>query len=218
MPRLYLALLRGKGPPERSEFAQLRPALRLLIIALAGWVGLIATVTALAILYLELDIISRPELLGPQTSSEAHIQTPRSVTFDNIVDRPLFARSRTPTTVLVSVASPSSPDRVGDQNIRLKGVFIRGALIKAFVTSTNTPLGTWVALDDDVGGWRVAAVTPDHMELNVRDEKVIIPLTFSGSLPPGQAAVKDAQPKQRIYGPRQNPKLAPAPDLVALGR
>jgi hypothetical protein len=219
MPRVYCTLLGRQDLPERSEFAQLRPALRLLIIALAGWVGLVTILTALAMSWLEPNITGRPELLGARTSSAAPFKTARSARFDNIVDHPLFSRTRKPATLVESVAGPSSPDRViRDHNITLKGVFIRGATIKAFVTSTQSPFGTWVALDDDVGGWRVAGVTPDQMVLNANDEKVIVPLSFGGSSHRGQIAVKDAQSRQPIYGPRQNPKSAPAPDLVAFSR
>ena len=51
---------------------------------------------------------------------------------------------------------------------------------KAFLTSTQSPLGVWVELNGEIDGWRVAAVTPEQVVLEGQGEKLTIPLHASG--------------------------------------
>jgi len=58
----------------------------------------------------------------------------------------------------------------------LKGVFINGASAKAFLTSTQNPLGVWVAVNEEIAGWRVVTIQPDQVLLDAQNEKLVIPL------------------------------------------
>jgi len=205
MSRLYAALLGRKDLPKRSEFAQLRRGLQLMIIGLAGWVGLVVAATIVAVLSVEASIVSAPAGLGTRASAAGAVDAGSRAGFENISQRPLFSRSRTPVAVVLPVALPAPPPPLRDRDIKLKGVFIDGTITKAFLTSTESPFGSWVGLNGEIGGWRVEAVTPDQVVLNASDEKLIIPLTFGGASHAGVSASKDVHPPRPIFGPRQNP-------------
>jgi hypothetical protein len=204
--------------PQRSEFAQLRPGLRLLVIGLAGWVGLVAVVTIIGIVSVEISTMSGPAWLSDRASSAATADLGSRVGFENISQRPLFSRSRRAVAVVQAQPAviPSSPQQVRDQNLKLKGVFLNGEMAKAFVTSTESPFGSWVALNGEIGGWRVASVTSDQVVLNGNEEKLVIPLIFAGPPQAGAAPAPGAQPRQPTVGPRQNPKqvLVPPPVVI----
>jgi hypothetical protein len=208
LSRLFCAALLGrKDLPEPGEFAQLRRGLRFLIIGLASWVGVVGAATVLAVLWLQISTMSAPSWLGTRTSSVATVDAHFRSGFENILQRPLFSRSRKPIAVAlarpVALVSPLPPSR--DRNIKLKGVFLNGAIAKAFVTSTEAPSGSWVAINGEIGGWRIASVTSDQMVLNANEEKLVIPLTFDGPSHAGVAPATNAQPNQPIFEPRQNP-------------
>jgi hypothetical protein len=74
---------------------------------------------------------------------------------------------------------PSLPVRL-DQNITLKGVFMNGALAKAFLTSAQNPVGVWVQANEEIAGWRVVAVKQDQVLLDAQNEKLVIPLAVNG--------------------------------------
>ena len=217
--RQFASVLGRQELPHRSEFTQLRPGLRLLVIGLAGWVGLVAVVTMIGIVSVEVSTMSAPAWLSNRASSAATADLGSRVGFENISQRPLFSRSRRAVVAVVQAQPtviPSSPQQVRDQNLKLKGVFLSGEVAKAFVTSTESPFGSWVALNGEIGGWRVASVTSDQVVLNGNEEKLVIPLIFAGPSQAGVAPAKGVQPGQPTFGPRQNPKqvLVPPPIVI----
>jgi hypothetical protein len=216
--RQFASMLGRQELPHRSEFAQLRPGLRLLAIGLAGWVGLVAVGTIIGIVSVEVSTMSAPAWLSNRASSAATADLRSRVGFENISQRPLFSRSRRG--VAVVQAQPtviaSSPRQVRDQNLKLKGVFLNGEVAKAFVTSTESPSGSWVALNSEIGGWRVASVTSDQVVLNGNEEKLVIPLIFAGPSHAGVAPAQGVQPRQPTSGPRQNPNQAAVPPPIVI--
>ena len=51
---------------------------------------------------------------------------------------------------------------------------------KAFLITAQSPLGVWVEVNGQIDGWRVTAVTPDHVVLEGQGEKLTVPLHASG--------------------------------------
>ncbi|MDB5639691.1 MAG: hypothetical protein JWP51_4599 [Bradyrhizobium sp.] len=178
---LWLAVMLGRAElPGRGELAGLRPGTRLLIVGLTAWIGLVGLVTVIAVASIEISAMSFPAWFGSRASASPSTEIRSAAGFENILLRPLFSRRRqiaTPATV--SAPQPPLPAKL-DQNITVKGVFISGALAKAFLTSAQNPLGVWVQVDGEVAGWRVVAVKPDQVLLDGQNEKLVIPLSVSG--------------------------------------
>ena len=177
-----LAALLGRADfPSRSEFAELRPATRVLITGLAAWIGLVGAVTVIAVISVEMSTMSVPAWLstrGPASKGGAI----RAASFENIVQRPLFSRNRQ---VVVapepaSAPLPALPTLTLDQGITLKGVFVNEGFAKAFLLTTQNPVGVWVQLNEEINGWRVAVVSPDQVVLEGQNQKLVVPLNVSG--------------------------------------
>jgi len=177
-----LAALLGRADfPSRSEFAELRPATRVLIAGLAAWIGLVGAVTVIAVISVEMSTMSVPAWLstrGPASKGGAI----RAASFENIVQRPLFSRNRQ---VVVapepaSAPLPALPTLTLDQGITLKGVFVNEGFAKAFLLTTQNPVGVWVQVNEEINGWRVAVVSPDQVVLEGQNQKLVVPLNVSG--------------------------------------
>jgi hypothetical protein len=67
-----------------------------------------------------------------------------------------------------------------DPGMTLKGVFMSEGVAKAFLVTAQSPLGSWVEIDGQIGGWRLTAVTPDHVVLEGQGERLMVPLHASG--------------------------------------
>ncbi len=175
------ALLGRTEFPGFGELAALRPATRVLIAGLAGWIILVFVVSLAAVVSVEMSTISLPEWLGtPSSSGGASARPPAS--FENIVRRPLFSRSRqgiSQVSVPAPVAPPPPPTL--DQGITLRGVFMSGPLAKAFLLSSQSPLGAWVQAGEEVAGWRVVAVKRDQVLLEGQGQRLIVPLNVGGA-------------------------------------
>jgi hypothetical protein len=165
--------------PSRSELARLRPATRLLIAGLTAWIALVLLATMIAIGSVEMSTMSFSAWLGARASAAPNPEIRPPARFDNILERPLFSRSRQPLPSTTALAPPS-PSVMLDRSITLKGVFINGALAKAFLTSSQNPLGVWVRTNEEIAGWRVVAVKPDQVVLDAQSEKFVIPLGTNG--------------------------------------
>jgi hypothetical protein len=100
--------------------------------------------------------------------------------FENIVQRPLFSRNRQGFVAPEPAAAPPPPMATLDAGITLKGVFMSDGVAKAFLVTAQNPLGIWVEASGQIDGWRVAAVTPDHVVLEGQNEKLMVPLHASG--------------------------------------
>lgn len=176
-----LAAMLGRADlPSRSELAALRPATRVLILGTAVWIGLVGVMTISALISLELSTVTAPAWLG-RTGPAAKASNPRAGGgFENIVQRPLFSRNRQAFVAAEPAAAPPPSMATLDSGITLKGVFMSDGVAKAFLISTQSPLGVWVQVDGQIDGWRVAAVTPEHVILEGQGEKLTVPLHASG--------------------------------------
>lgn len=168
--------------PGRAEFARLRPAMRFLMIVLTAWIGLIVLATIFAVAAVEMSTISVPGWFSARASASTRNEIRPSTGFDAILQRPLFSRSRQAAAIAVGDAPPSSvPITTLDQSVTLKGVYINGKVAKAFLISTQDPLGVWVQVDEEIAGWRVVAIKPEQVLLNSQSEKLEVLLGAGGS-------------------------------------
>ena len=177
----YLAALLGRSRfPGRDELAGLRPQTRFLIIGLLAWIGLVGLVTVVASASVEMSTMEFPTWFVARASTSAANETQPQSGFENILQRPLFSRTRQGAAPPQAyVASPPPPPLMLDRGLVLKGVFINGPSAKAFLTSAQNPLGTWVRAGDEIAGWRVVAVKPDQVVLDGQNQKLVIPLSNS---------------------------------------
>jgi hypothetical protein len=182
--RLAAAWLGRTELPGLGEVAALRPATRVLLAGFSGWIVMVLIVTLAAVVSVEMSAISLPEWLGASSSVPRGAAARSPASFENIVQRPLFSRSRqgmTLAAVPVPVPAAPPPPSTLDQNVTLKGVFINGPLAKAFLLSSQNPLGIWVQPDEEVSGWKVLAVQPDQVVLEGQGEKRIVQLHPGGA-------------------------------------
>jgi hypothetical protein len=173
------ALLGRADLPSRSELTALRPATRVLILGFAAWIGLVGVMTLGAVISLELSTITAPTWFG-RSGPVVKPSEARAAGFENIVQRPLFSRNRQGLVAAEPVSAPPPPVATLDAGITLKGVFMSDGKAKAFLTSTQSPVGVWVELNGEIDGWHVAAVTPEQIVLEGQGEKLTIPLHASG--------------------------------------
>jgi hypothetical protein len=75
---------------------------------------------------------------------------------------------------------PPPPVVAVDRGITLKGVFINGPEAKAFLISTQNPLGAWSQAGEEIAGWRIVAIEPDQVTLEGHHEKLIVPSSVRG--------------------------------------
>ena len=175
------ALLGRAEFPGLAELAALRPATRVLIAGLSGWVILVILVSVAAVVSVEMSTITLPEWLGARSSASGGTAARPPASFENIVRRPLFSRSRqgiSQAPVPMPVAPP--PPSTLDQDITLRGVFMSGPLAKAFLLSSQNPLGVWVQAGEEAAGWRVVAVQRDQVLLEGQGQRLIVPLNVGG--------------------------------------
>jgi hypothetical protein len=173
------AMLGRTDLPSRSELMALRPATRVLILGFAAWIGLVGVVTISALISLELSTVTAPAWFG-RTGPAAKASSSRAGGFENIVQRPLFSRNRQGFVAAEPLAAPPPPMATLDSGLTLKGVFMSEGIAKAFLISAQSPLGVWVEVNGQIDGWRVAAVTPEHVILEGQGEKLTVPLHPSG--------------------------------------
>ena len=175
------AMLGRTDLPSRSEFAALRPATRVLILGFAAWIALVGAMTLSAVISLELSTITAPAWFGSSGPVAKASEARAAAGFENIVQRPLFSRNRQGFVAAEPVAAPPPPPMATlDSGITLKGVFMSDGVAKAFLVTAQNPVGVWVQVNGQIDGWRVAAVTPDHVVLEGQNEKLMVPLHASG--------------------------------------
>jgi hypothetical protein len=174
------AMLGRTDLPSRSELAALRPATRVLITGFVVWIALVGVMTLSAVISLELSTVTAPAWFG-RSGPAAKASEPRAAAgFENIVQRPLFSRNRQVFVAAEPVSAPPPPMATPDSGITLKGVFMSDGVAKAFLISTQSPVGVWVEVNGQIDGWRVAAVTPEQVVLEGQGEKLTVPLHASG--------------------------------------
>jgi hypothetical protein len=176
-----LAAMLGRADlPSRSELTALRPATRFLILGFVAWIGLVGAMTLSAVISLEFSTVTAPAWLG-RSSPAAKVSNARAAAgFENILQRPLFSRSRQGFVASEPAAALPPPTATLDAGITLKGVFMSDGVAKAFLVTAQNPLGVWVEVSGQIDGWRVAAVTPGHVVLEGQNEKLMVPLHASG--------------------------------------
>jgi type II secretory pathway component PulC len=176
-----LAAMLGRAElPGRSELAALRPATRVLIISFAAVIGLAAVATFSAVISLELSTVTAPTWLGRSSPAAKASGARASAGFENILQRPLFSRNRQVFVAAEPVSAPPPTAATLDSGITLKGVFISDGVAKAFLMTSQNPVGVWVQVNEQIDGWRIAAVTPEQVVLEGQGEKLTVPLHASG--------------------------------------
>ena len=174
------AMLGRTDLPGRSELTALRPATRVLILGFAAWIGLVGVMTLSAVISLELSTVTAPTWFGSRSPAAKASDARAATGFENIVQRPLFSRNRQGFVAAEPVAAAPPAMATLDSGMTLKGVFMSDGVAKAFLITTQNPVGVWVQLNGQIDGWRVAAVTPEHVVLEGQGEKLTVPLHASG--------------------------------------
>jgi hypothetical protein len=201
--RLLAASLGCTELPGRADFARLRPALRWAILSLASCVGLTLTITVAAVVSVGMSTPAF-QMFGLRASAASGAETRAERSFESILQRPLFSRSRQAATVAVS--TPPTPVATRSRNIILKGVFINGVSSKVFLTSEENPLGIWVESNEEIAGWRVITVKPDQVVLRAQSDELVIALVSTG----GSSSASE-MPSLAHRGGRLEPPRAPQP-------
>jgi hypothetical protein len=175
------ALLGRTEFPGIGELVALRPATRVLIAGLSGWIILVILVSVAAVISVQMSTVTLPEWWGTSSSPSGGTTARPPAGFENIVRRPLFARSRQGVSQ-ASAPMPVSPPPPStlDPDVTLRGVFMSGALAKAFLLSSQSPLGAWVQAGEEVAGWRVVAVERGQVVLEGQGQKLVVPLNVGG--------------------------------------
>jgi hypothetical protein len=177
------AVLGRTDLPSRSELTALRPAMRVLILGFAAWIGLVGVMTLSAAISLELSTVTAPTWFGSRSPAAKASEARAAASFENIVQRPLFSRNRQVFVAAEPASAPPPPPPPTitlDPGITLKGVFMSDGLAKAFLITSQNPLGVWVQINAEVNGWRVVAVTPGQVMLEGQNEKLTVPLSVTG--------------------------------------
>lgn len=176
-----LAVMLGRTDlPSRSELMALRPATRVLIVGFAAWIALVGVLTLGVMIWLELSTVTAPAWFGTSGAAAKSSGARAISAYENIVQRPLFSRNRQVLVAPEPVAAPPPAVATLDPGMTLKGVFMNEGVAKAFLITAQSPLGSWVGVNGQIGGWRVTAVTPDHAVLEGQGEKLTLPLHASG--------------------------------------
>ena len=167
--------------PSRRELKSVAPLRRGLLLGLAVLTGLVVVAPIVAIVSLELAIASQSASGSSGGRAPVGRESRGAGTYENILQRPLFSRSRQ----LLAVAAPSvmvdasaPPARTTlDPSVALRGVFMNGERAKAFLTSSDNPVGVWIALNEQWSGWRLSEVKPNEIVLEADGERQIVQLT-----------------------------------------
>ena len=176
------AMLGRTELPRMVEITALRPPTRALLAGFSGWIVLVVMTTVLAMVSVQMSAISLPEWLGAPSSASQGATGRSSASFENIVHRPLFSRSRQGITLALAPVPPPAPTpSTLDQDLTLKGVFISGPFAKAFILTSQNPLGVWVQTDEEISGWKVLTVQPDQVVLQAQGEKRTLQLHAGGA-------------------------------------
>lgn len=126
--------------------------------------------------------------------------------FDVINARPLFKPDRKPVppppTPGEAVAAPPPPP-----TLSLVGVIIDGSRQLALLRVPQSPLAVSASVGDDVAGWRVTAVYPDHIVL--RRDTAEMTFSLNGNRPTDPADDQAPAPPDHAKPP------APAPGGIS---
>lgn len=167
--------------PSRRDLKSVAPLRRSLLLGLSVLTGLAVVGPIVAIASLELAIANQSAFGGGDGRAPAGRESRSAGTYENILQRPLFSRSRQ----LLAVAAPpavvdsptTSAKAMLDPSVALRGVFMNGERAKAFLTSSDNPVGVWIALNEQWSGWRLSEVRPNQIVLEADGERQTLQLT-----------------------------------------
>jgi len=167
--------------PSRRELISVPPLKRGLLFGLAALTAGAIAVPTVAIVSLELAIASQSALGGSNGRASQGQENRGAGIYENILQRPLFSRSRQALVVAVSPVFGDAPARPArtmlDPSVALRGVFMNSERAKAFLTSSDNPVGVWVALNEQWSGWRLSDVKPNEIVLEADGERQTLQLT-----------------------------------------
>ena len=179
VPANAIKVLRGQIPSYR-ELQSVAPLRRAFLLGLIVLTAFIAIAPIVAIVSLEIAIAgqSAPGSRGGGTLTGREGQG--VVSYDNILQRPLFSRSRQAVALAAPqpvVDTPAPPARAMlDPSVALRGVFMSGERAKAFLTSSDNPVGLWIGVNEQWSGWRLAEIKPNEIVLEAEGERQTLPL------------------------------------------
>lgn len=179
-----------------SELTRLQPLARVAVLALISWSGLAAAATACALITIERAARSAAAP-GARASRVARLEHGNG---EAILQRPVFSRTRQAAlpVLAVSQAPPppaGPPPAPRDSGLRLTGVFINTPISKAFLTSAQKPVGSWVQPDEVFGGWKLVAVRPNEVEVEAGGGRVVVPFSTVRAANDGPSPRQDFQPR-----------------------
>lgn len=188
-----------------TEFTRLQTLARVAVLALISWSGLAAAATACALITIERAARSAAAP-GRGISRVARLEHGNG---EAILQRPVFSRTRQAMPPVLPQAPPppaGPPPALGDSGLRLTGVFINTPISKAFLTSAQKPVGSWVQPDEVFGGWKLVAVRPNEVEVESGGERVMVPFSTVRAANDGPSPGQNFQPHapaggERLVGP-----------------
>jgi len=167
--------------PSRRELKSAAPLRRGLLLGLAALTGLAVAVPIVAIASLEFAIASQSALGSGGGRAPGGRENGGAGNYENILQHPLFSRSRQPLAAAAPPATgdaPTPPARTMlDPSLALRGIFMNGERAKAFLTSSDNPVGIWIALNEQWSGWRLSDVKPNEIVLEAGGERQTLQLT-----------------------------------------
>lgn len=179
-PGPFRDLLRAYVPGQR-ELRSIAPIKRGFLLGLAGLLLLALAAPIVAIASLEFAIASQSAAGGAGARTSLERENQGVGTHDNILQHPLFSRSRQAPAIAAAPAifgASPPPDRMMlDSSVALRGVFMNGERAKAFMTSSDNPVGAWVALNEQWSGWRLSEIKPNEIVLEADGERQTLHLS-----------------------------------------
>jgi hypothetical protein len=82
------------------------------------------------------------------------------------LSRPIFSKTRRPASA--ASAGPRTPEPAAlppPPGVSLKGIVSYKSMVRAFLTSANSPQGEWKTIGDKLGSWTVDRIERDHLAL-----------------------------------------------------
>jgi hypothetical protein len=101
--------------------------------------------------------------------------------FNDIVERPLFSRSRRPFVlpppeVIAPAPEISEPVQVAaEPQLTLQGVYIQGQVRRALILSTESP-AQWQGVGDDISGWNITEIGANGITLEAQGQTRLLKL------------------------------------------
>ncbi|MDE2583164.1 MAG: hypothetical protein KGL52_16125 [Rhodospirillales bacterium] len=125
-------------------------------------------------------------------STDPRPAMPALAALGSFTDRPLFWASRRPPRRVAAAAS-------GTVGLVLSGVIISPSEKYAILARTDGKPPLRARVGQEAAGWRMAAISPDHVVLRNGDRRLVLKL--GGKTPTAGAAVAVAGPRPPIPAP-----------------